>query len=112
MWTPSLLKGSSRSLWLIPTLLLGACSGANNAVVDVCVEALQAQMVGSTFENDAKTWSAAIKDDAEGIKFIESSVLVDKGLTSEVKRGFLCRVQTDLKRPNDKPTLILLQIGF
>ncbi|PIV36764.1 MAG: hypothetical protein COS34_00820 [Lysobacterales bacterium CG02_land_8_20_14_3_00_62_12] len=111
MWTAILRKVMSGSLWLVPTLLLAACGGGN-AVVDVCVVALQEQLAGQSLELDKKTWAAAIKDDAEGIKFIESTVVVDKGLTNEAKRGFLCRVQTDPKHPNAKPTLILLQLGF
>jgi len=91
---------------------LSACGGGTrNQVASVCMEAIGAELGGQPFEGDPAQFAAASRDEGEGIVVIESTVIVDKGLTSEVKRGFMCRVQTD---PQGKaaPSVILLQLGF
>lgn len=91
---------------------LSACAGSvNDKVAKICIDAITAELNGQPFESDAKQFAAAVRADNEGIVVIESTVVVDKGLTSEVKRGFMCRVQTD-PAGKTEPSLILLQLGF
>ena len=108
--------GKSRiSLTLIlstAALLSGCGGGIKDAIVKTCSEGISKQLSGESFVKDTSKWLDTIKDEGEGIFSIQSEVTVDKGLTSEVNRGFLCRVQTDAKDPSASPSLILLQIGF
>jgi hypothetical protein len=93
-------------------LALAGCGGSTESkVAKVCMDAIAAEIGNQPFEGNAKEFAAAIRQEDYGIVVIESTVTVDKGLTSETKRGFMCRVQTD---PQGKaaPSLILLQLGF
>lgn len=93
-------------------LVLAGCGGSTESkVAKICIDAIAAEIGDQAFESDARQFASAIRSEGEGIVVIESTVLVDKGLTSETKRGFMCRVQTD---PQGKaaPSLILLQLGF
>lgn len=98
-------------LW-VAAFLSGCGGGINDAIVETCSDGISQQMTGESFVKDKTKWLAALKDEGQGIFSIQSEVTVDKGLTSEASRGFLCRVQTDAKDPSASPTLILLQIGF
>lgn len=93
-------------------LLSGCGGGINNAIVETCSEGITQQLTGQSFAKDKAKWIKLIKEEGQGIFAIQSEVTVDKGLTSEASRGFLCRVQTDAKNPSANPSLILLQIGF
>lgn len=96
----------------VASLGLSGCGGGNNhKVAKVCIDGVAAQLGDQPFESDAKLFASLVREEGEGIVVVESTIIVDKGLTSEVSRGFMCRVQTD---PQGKtpPSLILLQIGF
>ena len=91
---------------------LSGCGGSTESkVAKICIDAIGAEIGDQPFESDAKQFASVVRTEGEGIVVIESTVIVDKGLTSETKRGFMCRVQTD---PQGKaaPSLILLQLGF
>ena len=100
---------------LVPAFLLSllsACGGSlNDQVAGICMDAIVKELGDQTVERDTSRLAGLVRDDVPGIVVIESTILVDKGLTSEVSRGFRCRVQTD---PTGKtpPSLILLQYGF
>lgn len=97
---------------LLATAGLSACGGSpNDQVAQTCMEGIAAQLGDQPFEGDAKQFAAAARDEGEGIVVIESTVIVDKGLTSEKTRGFSCRVQTD-PQGKSPPSLILLQVGY
>ena len=89
----------------------GCGGGRNGEVARVCIDAMKAEMGDRSLEGDAGLFADSVREEGEGIVVIESTVVVDKGLTSEATRGFMCRVQTD---PQGKapPSLILLQMGF
>ena len=91
--------------------LSGCGGGVNDKVAQVCIEGIAAEIGDHPFESDAKKFASMVREEGEGIVVVESTIVVDKGLTSEVTRGFMCRVQTD---PQGKaaPSLILLQLGF
>ncbi len=97
---------------IVSALLSGCGGGVKDHVVETCSEGITKQMSGESFVKDTSKWLAALKDEGEGIFSIQSQVIVDKGLTSEASRGFLCRVQIDANNPSASPSLILLQIGF
>jgi hypothetical protein len=89
----------------------GCGGGRNGAVARICIDAMKAEVGERSLEGDAGLFADSVREEGEGIVVIESTVVVDKGLTSEATRGFMCRVQTD---PQGKaaPSLILLQMGF
>lgn len=110
----SFSKSSARvalALGIAALGLTGCGGGTNDKVARICIDAISAEIGDHPFESDAKLFASLVRDEGEGVVVIESTVLVDKGLTSETNRGFMCRVQTD---PQGKtaPTLILLQLGF
>ena len=114
MSNKTIWKSSARSVLTlcITGLALAGCSGGtNDKVAKICIEAIAAEIGDHPFESNAKQFASMVRDEGEGVVVIESTVIVDKGLTSEKSRGFMCRVQTD---PQGKtaPTLILLQLGF
>jgi hypothetical protein len=100
------------SFALLATTVLAGCAGSTNAqVARLCIEGIAAEIGDHPFESDAGQFASLARDEGDGIVVIESTIIVDKGLTSEKTRGFMCRAQTD---PQGKtaPTLILLQLGF
>ncbi len=114
MKKPARLAVASRIAALCITSALGltACGGSTESkVAQICINAIDSEIGDQPFESNAKQFASVIREEGEGIVVIESTVIVDKGLTSETKRGFMCRVQTD---PQGKaaPSLILLQLGF
>lgn len=107
-------NSSTYTLLVVCTLALAlaGCGGSiNDQVAKTCIEGIAAEIGDQPFERNAKLFASLARDEGEGIVVIESTVVVDKGLTSEKNRGFMCRVQTDPlgKTP---PALILLQLGF
>lgn len=97
---------------LLTTFALTGCGGSSNdKVAKICIEGITAEIGEQPFESDAKQFASAVRDEGDGIVVIESTIIVDKGLTSEKKRGFMCRVQTD-PQGKTEPSLILLQLGF
>jgi hypothetical protein len=100
---------SARIAVITSAIAISGCGGnVNSQVADLCMSDLSSQL-GATFEGDAKQFADVARNEGEGIFVIESTILIDKGLTSETTREFMCRVQTD---PTGKaaPTIILLQL--
>lgn len=94
------------------SLTLSGCGGSrNDKVAQVCIDGVAAELGDQPFESDAKLFASLVREEGEGIVVVVSTIMVDKGLTSEVSRGFMCRVQTD-PQGNTPPSLILLQLGF
>jgi hypothetical protein len=91
--------------------LSGCGGGINGQVAQVCMGALTTQLGAQPFEGDPKQFAKVARVEGEGIYVVESTIVVDKGLTSEVTRGFMCRVQTD-PQGKTEPSLILLQVGW
>jgi hypothetical protein len=109
MKTSERFRAFSRIAAIASVIAISGCGGSvNSQVADLCMSDLTAQL-GATFEGDAKQFAKVAHDEGEGIYVIESTILIDKGLTSETTREFMCRVQTD---PAGKaaPTIILLQL--
>ncbi len=97
---------------LFAAVVLTGCAGStNDQVARICIEGIAAEIGDHPFESDARLFASLVREEGEGIVVIESTIIVDKGLTSEKTRGFMCRAQTD---PQGKtpPALILLQLGF
>jgi hypothetical protein len=100
------------SFVLLTATVLTGCGGSTNAqVARICIEGIAAEIGDHPFESDAGLFASLVREEGEGIVVIESTIIVDKGLTSEKTRGFMCRAQTD-PQGKSAPTLILLQLGF
>ena len=94
-------------------LALGACGQSNEKrAVAACEKAIAAKLAGKGFDLDQKDMLAKAKADGDNVIALNSSVVFDKGLPSESKQTFDCRVQFDPKNPNAEPAVQALQFTW
>jgi len=94
-------------------LALGACGTSNEQrAVDACQKAIAAKLTGKGFDLDHKDMLAKAKADGDNVIALSSSVVFDKGLPSESKQTFDCRVQFDPKKPSAEPAVQALQFTW
>ena len=104
-------------LRLIPiaalALLLGGCGTSNEKrAVDACQKAIAAKLAGKGFDLDQKDMLAKAKADGDNVIALNSTVVFDKGLPTESKQTFDCRVQFDPKNPKADPAVQALQFTW
>jgi hypothetical protein len=86
---------------------LSACGkGPEKRAVAACEKSIAQKLSGKTYEVDAKDMLAKAKPEAGGAMTLSSVVIFDKGLPSESKQTFECKVQFDQKNPNADPAVI------
>ncbi|HEX6833957.1 MAG TPA: hypothetical protein VF132_10535 [Rudaea sp.] len=98
-------------LYVVPILLsLAGCGGpSDNGAVDACAKAIADKLAGKTYEVDRKDMAAHLKSETADTVFITSPATFDKGLASEYKQIFECRVRFE----NGKaPSVIWLQFNW
>ena len=96
-----------RSLVLLTLpLALAACgTSPEKRAVETCQKAVTAKLEGKTFDLDLKDMLAKAKAGTDNTVALSSTVVFDKGLPSESKQTFECRVAFDAKNPKAEPAL-------
>jgi hypothetical protein len=84
---------------LVPTaglLLLAGCgSHRNEAAADACGKAITDKLGGKSFSLDRDDMSAHAKSEAADVIAITSTIVFDKGLSTQYQQTFDCRVRLD-----------------
>lgn len=98
---------------LLATLCLLALAGCgnsrNNAAVDACSKAITDKLTGKTFALDRKDMGNHAKDEAADVVSIASTIVFDKGLSTEYQQTFDCRVRLEKDKVSD---VIYLQFNW
>lgn len=90
--------------WLVVcmTVALAACGGggagggsANDAAAEACRLAAESRLNGKLYTLDIPALAASMKDAPNGEKFLTAPILIEPGLTSEVKQIVECTVRFD-----------------
>lgn len=86
-----------RILFLLGCVLaLGACGGGrNDNAAAACNAEIGKRMNGRSFSLDLKDMAAHAKTEAADTVLLTSTIVMDKGLPSEDKQSFECRVRFD-----------------
>ncbi|MBL8299501.1 MAG: hypothetical protein JNN30_14280 [Rhodanobacteraceae bacterium] len=91
-------------------VFLSACAGGQEqAVAQACEAAVKNKLAGRTFELNPKAMTAAAKAESSNTFFLNADIVFDKGLSSEYKQTFDCKVRFE---NNKEPSVILLQFNW
>lgn len=95
------------------TLALASCgSSPESRAVSTCERAIAEKLADKTFELDKADMAAKIQKPSEGDMSITSVVVFDKGLPSESKQTFECRLRFDPTQPDADPSVTFLQFNW
>lgn len=97
--------------WLVmvpATLVLAACSGGGDAggndratlAAEACKAAAESRLDGKLYELDLKALAASMKPAKDGEFFLTGPIVVEPGLTSEVKQVVECNVRFTEGKPS------------
>lgn len=105
-----------RQCWILVAVAactLAACGTSNEKrAVDACQKAIAEKLKGKGFDLDLKDMLAKAKAGGDNVIGTSSTVVFDKGLPSESKQTFDCRVQFDPKNPSAEPAVQALQFTW
>ena len=90
-------------------LLAGCGNSRNNAAIDACSKAIADKISGKTFSLDRKDMGDHAKDESADVVSISSTIVFDKGLSTEYQQTFDCRVRYDKDKVSD---VIYLQFNW
>lgn len=88
--------------WLVVTMTvaLTACGGGSGGggspgdlAAEACKAAAESRLEGKLYELDLAALSASMKDAPNGEKFLTAPIVIEPGLTSEVKQIVECTVR-------------------
>jgi hypothetical protein len=83
-------------------LLLAGCGNSrNNAAVDACSKAIADKISGKSFTLERKDMVSHAKDESTDVVSIASTIVFDKGLSTEYQQTFDCRVRFDKDKVSD-----------
>ena len=96
--------------WVVITMAaaLAACGGGggqtaggtpNDMAAQACVEASKSRLEGKLYELDVAALGASMKDAPNGEKFLTAPIVIEPGLTSEVKQIVECTVRFTEGKP-------------
>ena len=89
--------------------LAGCGNSRNNAAIDACSKAIADKISGKTVNLDRKDMGAHAKDDSADVVSIASTIVFDKGLSTQYQQTFDCRVRFDKDKVSD---VIYLQFNW
>lgn len=105
-------------IWLVVTMTValaacgggggGASSSPGDLAAEACKIAAESRLEGKLYELDLAALSASMKDAANGEKFLTAPIVIEPGLTSEVKQIVECTVRFS----DAKPTPDVVGFGF
>jgi hypothetical protein len=94
-------------LALILPLLLSACGTTPGTLAaQACSKAIDEKLAGKSYELDLSDMASKFKAGDGSTGEIVTSVLLDKGMSSESKQGCTCRVQFDPNNAAAEPSVI------
>ena len=76
-------------------LLAGCGNSRNNAAVDACSKAIADKVTGKSFTLERKDMGSHAKDESADVVSIASTIVFDKGLSTQYQQTFDCRVRLD-----------------
>ena len=95
--------------WLVVTMTmaLAACGGEsaggggspNDLAAEACKGAAESRLEGKLYELDLAALAASMKDAPNGEKFLTAPIVIEPGLTSEVKQIVECTVRFSEGKP-------------
>jgi len=86
--------GAKTILPLLCALIVAGCGNSRNAtVVDACSKAIAGKLEGKTFNLDRGDMLGHAKDESADVVDVSSTIVFDRGLSTEYKQTFNCRVR-------------------
>jgi hypothetical protein len=82
-------------------LLAGCGSNQNEAAADACGKAIADKLGGKSFSLDRDDMSARAKSESADVVAITSTIVFDKGLSTQYQQTFDCRVRLGSGRAAD-----------
>lgn len=100
-----------RFAWILALILvLAACaSSRNDQAAGACNSEIGKRMNGRSFTVDLKDLAAHAKEESADTLLLTSTVVLDKGLASEDKQSYECRVRFDAQ---GNPSVLFLQFNW
>ena len=74
-------------------LVAGCAASRNDGAVDACGKAIADKLGGKTFSLDRGDMTGHARDESADIVVVSSTVTFDKGLSTEYRQTFDCRVR-------------------
>lgn len=93
----------------IAVVLSGCGGGREQTAAQVCEAAVKNKLAGRTFELNPKAMAASAKAESGDTLSLNSQIVFDRGLTSEYKQTFDCKVRFE---GDKEPSVILLQFNW
>jgi hypothetical protein len=92
------------------SLVLAGCSGGrNDQAAAACNTEIAKRMNGRSFSIDLKDLAAHAKQESADTLLLTSTVVLDKGLPSQDKQSYECRVRFDA---SGAPSVLYLQFNW
>lgn len=95
--------------WVVITMaaVLSACGGGgeaaggtpNDLAAKACEDAAKSRLEGKLYEMDVAALAASMRDAPNGEKFLTAPIVIEPGLTSEVKQIVECTVRFSEAKP-------------
>ena len=85
-----------RAHFILPAfcrLAVGCGPGRNDTAADACAKAVSDKLAGKTFSIDRADMAAHTRDEGADVVVVASTVVFDKGLSTEYQQTFDCRVR-------------------
>ena len=84
------------------SLLLSACGGSrNDAAADSCAKAIAGKLAGKSISLDQDDMARGAKSESADVVAVASTIVFDKGLSTEYRQTFDCRVRFEAGKPPD-----------
>lgn len=93
----------------LAVLLTGCGGGRETTAAKACEAAVRQKLAGRTFDLDLADMAAKAKAEGGDILYLTSTVVFDKGLSSEYKQTMDCKVRFEADKD---PSVILLQFNW
>ena len=95
---------------LVAGLLLSACGqGRNDQAAAACSAEIAKRLSGKTYEFDIGDLAAHAKTEAADTLLLNSTAVFDKGLSTEYKQNYDCRVRFDSA---GAPSVLYMQFNW
>lgn len=91
-------------------LFLGACGNSrNDKAAQACSAEIATRLAGKTYEIDVRDLAGHAKSEGADTIFLNSTAVFDRGLSTEYKQTYECRVRFDNA---NAPSVMYLQFNW
>lgn len=95
---------------IVLSLVIAACGNARNEHAgQACGDEIAKRLAGRNFQLDASDMARHVKTESTDTVLITSTVVLDKGMSSENRQTFDCRVRFDAA---GAPSVLYLQFNW